>query len=178
MKKVNVVGLQPDPEGPQFGRVFKSSEWMKSQEFEHDHIKRVVKNMLVAGAGAAQVAGFAATLPGALGVEIAVGDVVDANGNCYEMDEVATVTLGAADPAQPRIDLIYAMLSIDAPAESRYVPFKRLLSSAEVEAGISYPPEQFFVATELHTVATINVRAGTPSGAPVAPALKDRKSVV
>jgi hypothetical protein len=97
MKKVYVLGAQPDPDGPEFGRVFKASVWMQDQEFSHDHTNRITKRLLMAGAANSMVAGFASTLPGALGVTIAVGDVVDANGIAYEMDEAATVTLDAAD---------------------------------------------------------------------------------
>jgi hypothetical protein len=169
-KKVCLLGVQPDPEGPPFGRVDDPVQLQKLQDYVHAHIEQIVKDLLVAGAVGAQVSGFAATLPGALGVMIAAGHVVDADGVSYELDDALLVTLAAADPANPRIDLIYATLAIDAPAETELVDFRQLRTLAELEAGAEpYVPTQLNVPTELHTAATIHVRAGNPAGSPAAP---------
>jgi hypothetical protein len=172
MKQVSVVKIQPDPDGPLFSRVMTSEDFMNSQEFAHDHITRVVKRLLVAGAAASQVAGLAATLVDHLKISIAAGDVFDANGVAYELDNAFQVTLDAADAALPRIDRIFATLSIDAPADTEFRPHRRLRTQAEFEANLEpYPPVQYDVPGELQTIVTINVRKGTPNASPVAPAL-------
>lgn len=172
MKKVIVVSVQPDPLGPAFGRVMDPNDFMKSQDFAHDHITQVVKNLLVAGAATAKVAGFAATLTGGLNVSVATGSVVDASGVTYETQSTPTaVALNAANPALPRIDLIFATLEIDTQALSEFRPFRRLRTQAELEAGTpEFPPAQFNQPTELHTRVTISVKTGVPNANPVAPA--------
>ena len=174
MKKVFIQLLQPDPEGPTFARMIATADQMAIQEFAHDHVTRVVKDMLVAGAEAAQVAGFAATLTEGLGVSIAAGNAIDENGVHYQLDAAVEKILGAADPANPRIDIIYGTLSVDAEAELELAPFRRRRTTAEIEAGLDpYPPTQYTVPTEKHTKLTVNVRAGVPAADPEAPALND-----
>jgi hypothetical protein len=172
MKKVFVLGVQPDPDGPVFGRVMDPNDFQKSQDFAHEHINQVVRDLLVAGAASAQAAGFAAALAGGLNVSIDVGAVVDALGESYESPTNATVVaLNAANPALPRIDLIYAALEIDTPTASEFRPFRRLRTQAELEAGTpEFPPAQFNQPTELHTRATIGVKTGVANANPVAPA--------
>ncbi len=172
MKKTYVVSIQPDVDGPIFGRVMDPLDFQKSQDMAHDHINRVVKNLLMSGAAAAQVDGFDATRTAALGVSIAPGDVVDPNGVSYELDAAAVVNMNAADQAHARIDLIYATLAIDVPSNSEFKPFRQLHTLGELEAGASpySGVSQFNEPTELHTSATIAVRAGVPGVNPAAPA--------
>lgn len=172
MKKIFIQHLQPDPEGPVFGRVIEPDDLMALQDNAHDHVTRVVNDMLVAGAEATQVAGFGATVTDGLGVEIAAGNAIDDNGIHYQLDAAIEKILGAADPANPRIDLIYGTLSIDAEVELELRPHRRLRTQAELEAQLEpYPPTQFNVPTEKHTKLTVNVRAGVPAADPEAPAL-------
>src|SRR6266481_5203949 len=107
-KKVFVVNVQPDPDGPTFGRVLDPNQMQLSQDFAHEHIEQITRDLLVAGANAAQVAGFLATLTAGLGVSIAAGAVVDENGHSYGLDDASVKVLAAADAVHPRIDLIYA----------------------------------------------------------------------
>lgn len=173
MKKVFVLGVQPDPEGPTFGRVMDPQDFQKSQDYAHAHVDQVVKNLLVAGAQSAQVAGFQATVAGGLNVSVATGAVVDAWGISYESPAAASVVaMAAAHQNLNRLDLIYASLEIDANANSEFRPYRQLRTQAELEAGLpSYLPTQFNQPTELHTRATIGVKTGVPSANPVAPAV-------
>jgi len=171
MKKVFVLGLQPDPDGPVFGRVMDPNDFQKSQDYAHDHTTQVVKTLLVAGTPSAQVAGFDATIAGGLNLNIGVGSALDAAGVSYETGSDPTaVALNPADPALPRIDLVYASLAIDTPALSEFRPFRRLRTQAELEAGTpEFPPAQFNQPTELHTRATIAVKTGVANAVPVEP---------
>lgn len=171
MKKTFVASIQPEPDGPIFGRVDDPVQLQNAQDYAHDHIIRVTKDLLVKGAAAPQVAGFAATLTGNLDLSIAAGNAIDPNGIHYQLDSAAALTLDAADVANPRIDLIYATLAEDAQALSENVLFRQLRTQEELEAGADpYVPTQYNQPTELHSTATIAVRKGTPAGAPVAPA--------
>ncbi len=170
MKKVYVVSVQPDPDGPVFGRVIDPNDFQKSQDFAHHHTEVITKDLLVAGADSEQVAGFLATETGGLNVSIAAGDVVDENGVQYEMADASVVTMADAHETLPRIDLIVATLAIDAAAETEYRPFRRLRTQTELDAGAEpYPIVQYNVPTELHTQATIAVKTGVPNADPVAP---------
>lgn len=170
-KKVYVLSVQPEEDGPVFGRVMDPTAIQSLQDYSHGHISQVVKDLLVAGAPGAQVAGFAATVAGGLDVSVATGAVVDANGISYESPDLASVvTLAAAHVTLPRIDLIVATLEVDAPAESELVAFRQLRTQTELEAGTDpYVPTQFNQPRELHTRATITVKTGVPNVAPAAP---------
>lgn len=173
-KKIYVVSVQPDPEGPVFGRVMDPTDFMTSQDFAHGHVEQITRDLLVAGAAGAQVAGFEAALTSGLSVEIAKGDAVDQNGICYETDEPdddpSLVTMTAAHVSLPRIDLIVATLAIDTPVGSEFNPFRRLRTQAELEAEVApYPPTQYETPTELHSRAVISVKTGVPNASPAAP---------
>lgn len=172
MKKVFVLSVQPDPEGPVFGRVMDPTDFQNSQDFSHQHIEQITRDLLVSGAPGAQVAGFQATVAGGLNVSVAKGTVVDPLGISYDSPDAASVvTVGAAHVSLPRIDLIVASLEIDAQANSEFRPFRQLRTQAELEAGVPpYLPNQFNQPTELHTRATITVKPGVPNAAPVPPA--------
>lgn len=174
-KKVFILSVQPELDGPTFGRVMDPEAIQRLQDYAHAHVSQVVKNLLVAGAAGAQVAGFAATVAGGLEVSVATGTVVDANGISYESpDDASVVTMAAAHVSLPRIDLIYATLEVDASAEVENVSFRQLRTQAELEAGDDpYVPTQFSQPTELHTRATIGVKTGVANASPTAPAVGD-----
>ncbi len=168
-RKVYVASVQPDPEGPVFGRVIDPNDIQNLQDYAHGHIDQIVKDLLVAGAPGAQVAGFAAAVAGGLNVAVGAGSVVDAAGLSYE-GEATEVTMQAAHVAQPRIDLIYATLAVDAAAGAEFKPFRRLRTQAELEAGTDpYVPTQYNQPTELRTTATIGVKTGVAAAVPAAP---------
>ena len=174
MKKVYIATVQPDVDGPVFGRNMNPLDFMKAQDFGHRHVEQITNDLLVAGAASAQVAGFAATLTAGLGVSIAKGDVVDQNGVCYETDQEGdgptVVAMAAAHVSLPRIDLIVATLSIDTPVLSEFESFRRLRTQAELDAALApYPPTQYEQATELHTRAVVSVKTGVPNASPAAP---------
>ena len=106
MKKVFIASVQPRLGWSVFGRNLNPLDFMKSQDFDHHHVEQITKDLLVAGAGSAQVAGFAATLTAGPGVSIAKGDVVDQNGVCYETDQAddgpSVVAMAAAHVSLPR----------------------------------------------------------------------------
>jgi hypothetical protein len=178
MKKVYIASVQPDVDGPVFGRNLNPADFMKAQDFDHRHVEQITKDLLVAGAASAQVAGFAATLTAGLGVSIAKGDVVDQNGVCYETDQEgdgpSVVAMAAAHVSLPRIDLIVATLSIDTPVLTEFESFRRLRTQAELDASLmAYPATQYETPTELHTRATIVVKTGVPNASPAAPVAGD-----
>jgi L-lactate utilization protein LutC len=173
MRKVFVTGVQPEPEGPIFGRVIDPVDIQKLQDYAHGHTEQITRDLLVAGAPGAQVAGFAAAVDGGLNVEVATGAVVDELGISYEgPDDATVVTMQAAHVALPRVDLIIATLAPETQALLEFKPFKQLRTQLELEAGGDpYVPTQYEVPTELHTRATISVKTGVPNAVPVAPAL-------
>lgn len=170
-KKTYVVAIQPNPpDGPVFGRVSDPTEFQTAQNFAHAHIETVTKDLLMTGALTPLVSGFTYGLSGGLKLTIQVGHVFDLDGFYYE-SEVTEVTHNAAHATLPRVDLVYALLEKDAPAKSEYRPFRQLRTQAELEAGVpDYTPTQVNTPTELHTRATVAVRAGVPDANPVAPA--------
>lgn len=170
-KKVFFRNLQPDPEGPIFGYVFDAAEFQKMQDNAHGHIEAVVKDLLMGGAAAAVVSGFAATPGSGFSINIAAGQAHATDGKTYSSDAV-TVALSTAHATLPRIDLIYATLAADVEAVTEFRPFRQLRTLSQLQANVPpYTPAPENVSTELHTRATVLVRAGTPNGSPVAPAL-------
>ena len=172
-KKVLIQQIQPVPAGPQFGRVSDPVQFQNSQIYSHQHIEGVVRDLLMAGAANPQTAGFDYTLAGNLKVSIASGQAISVAGLSYDTLPIAAaqiVTLAAAHPTLPRIDLIYALLETDAEAEIEFRPFVRLRTQEELVAGVpAYSPQQFNYPTEIQNRATIQIRAGTPGANPVAP---------
>lgn len=148
-----------------------------SQQYTHDHVNAAVRDFLMKGAGTAVVEGFDYALAGALSLSIAAGRAYDAAGIFYETITTppggpSVVTLEAADPANPRIDLVYVQLEAGVQAVPLTRTFRRLLTEAEVLAGHApYPPQPIERFAEEHAKATVRVRKGTPGAVPVAPAL-------
>lgn len=148
-----------------------------SQQYTHDHVNAAVRDFLMKGAGTAVVEGFDYALAGALSLSIAAGRAYDAAGLFYETITTppggpTVVTLEAADPANPRIDLVYVQLEAGVQAVPLTRTFRRLLTEAEVLAGHApYPPQPIERFAEEHAKATVRVRKGTPGAVPVAPAL-------
>lgn len=174
-KKVNIQEIQPTPNGPVYGRVAETAQFQNSQRYAHSHIERVVKDLLMAGAASTVVAGFDYALSGNLKVNLGAGQAITPAGLSHDTLPLGTsheVTLAAAHPALPRIDLIYALLETDAPAEVELRPYVRLRTQEELSARVPpYAPEQFNQPTESHTRAVILVRTGPPNDDPVAPAI-------
>jgi hypothetical protein len=159
----------------EYGRVVQPSEMMLIQTFAHEHIEAITRDLLMRSAANPLIAGFAYSLPGnSLDVEIAAGQAVDASGHSYETlppGDPITVTLAAAHPSLPRIDLIAAVLATDQDAADTLLPHRRLRTQLELEQGVpEYLPENFNVPTERRNTATITVHQGTPNANPVAPA--------
>lgn len=171
-KKVLVQQIQPVAGGPVFGEVSNPLDFQASQQFAHEHVEHITRDFLTGGATAAQIAGFDYTLAGGLNLSIAAGQSVTASGLSYEPDtSPSAIVMPAAHPSLPRIDLIVALLSTDAPANPQLRPFRRVRTQAELDSGVSpYSPSQYTQPTEIHNSATIAVRQGTAAASPVAPA--------
>lgn len=171
-KKSYVKIIQPIAGGPLYGQVSDPTDFVKGEQFSHEHIERITKDLLVAGATAPLVTGFARTLTSGLNFSLAAGHAIDLNGLSYETADAATpLSVAAAHPTLPRIDLVYATLEADAQAELEFRPFRRLLTQPELEANQDpYPPTQFNTPTELHTRASVAVRTGVAASSPTAPA--------
>ncbi|HEX8177839.1 MAG TPA: hypothetical protein VF543_22310 [Pyrinomonadaceae bacterium] len=171
----SLVQIYDNPEdGFEYGRVFKSSDFMKGQDYAHAHINSLARDYLLAGAPSARVAGFGYALAGGLSLTIHKGEAVDPNGLHYETFPAGAdvvVATPAADVANPRIDLIVAVLAADQGADILLLPHRRLLSELEIQAGVDPgDPQDFNVPTERRNTATIAVRPGVAGVAPVAPA--------
>lgn len=158
----------------EYGRVVKPSEMTDLQTFAHEHIEAITRDLLMLSAANPLVAGFNCNLPGNLNVQIAAGHVVDPSGQSYETlpaGDPATVTLAAAHPSLPRIDLIVVAFATDQDAADTLLPHRRLRTQLELEEGVpEYLPENFNVPTERRNTATIIVHQGMPNTSPAAPA--------
>jgi hypothetical protein len=171
-KKSYVKIIQPIAGGPLYGQVSDPTDFVKGEQYSHEHIEKITKDLLIAGATAPLVTGFARTLTSGLNFSIAAGHAIDLNGLSYETADAATpLSVAAAHPTLPRIDLVYATLEADAQAELEFRPFRRLLTQPELEANQDpYPPTQFNTPTELHTRASVAIRTGVAASSPAAPA--------
>jgi hypothetical protein len=173
-KKVYVLSVQPDPNGPVFGRLASPTDFQNSQNYAHSHIEEIVKDALLAGSTNPQVSGFNAAVGTGLTVAMQPGAAIDVDGTSYDSDySGATLTLqhAAADPSHARIDLIYATFEKDAPSLAQFVEFRELRTQAELEAGVNpYIPTQFNEPTELHTRSDLAVLTGVPASSPTVPA--------
>src|SRR5260370_40658044 len=173
-KKVYVLSVQPDPNGPVFGRLASPTDFQHSQDYAHAHIEGVVKDAVMAGSPSPAVSGFNAAVGTGLTVVMQPGTAYDVDGTSYDADySGTTLTLqhATADASHARIDLIYATFEKDAPALTTFVEFRELRTQAELEAGVNpYIPTQFNEPTELHTRADVAVLTGVPASSPTVPA--------
>jgi hypothetical protein len=164
---------QPDPLGPSFGRMADPADFMKSEQYAHEHAERVTREYLSKGETATKVGGFGLSLTTGMGLSIASGVAVTPAGLLYDANpEVATVlTLGAAHASLPRIDLVYATLATDAQVLPAFRPYRQIRSQSELAGGVQpYLPVNFNNPTETQNSVTVAVRAGTPASSPTAPA--------
>src|ERR1044072_8904592 len=130
----------------EYGRVVKPSEMLDLQTFAHKHIEAITRDLLMLSAATTRlVAVFNYSLPGTLNVQIAAAHVVDPSGQSYETlpaGDPATVTLAAAHPSLPRIDLIVVAFATDQDAADTLLPHRRLRTQLELEQGVpEYLPE-------------------------------------
>lgn len=166
--------LTQERAGYTLGRVVKATEMMSIQDYAHDHIEKVVRDLLMAGGANALTAGFDYTLTSGLGLSIGEGHAIDLAGhsfNTYPAGQPSLVASPQAHPSLPRIDLVYATLVTDQDTDDAPTPYRRLLSESELAAGQSpYPIEDDTVSTTRQNVAVVAVRQGTANASPVAPA--------
>lgn len=174
MRKVLVRVYDNPDDGREYGRVFKSSDLVKVQDYVRDHLRDIILNHLVRGTASALVSGYAYALNGALRLSITPGHVVDQAGEHYDtypVDENTIVEMPAAHVANPRIDLVVAVLAVDQDADYQVLPHRKLLTPLEIEAGVDPgDPVPFNVPTERRNTATVVVRQGVAAADPVAPA--------
>lgn len=160
--------------GIQYGRVFRSSDVLKIQDYSHEHIEELVRDLLLAGAPSARVAGFGYALAGGLELTISPGHAIDTLGrsfDTYPEDEDASAVMPAANVANPRIDLVVAVLAADVDGDNELLPHRRLLTQLEYENDVpEYDPQNINVPTTRKNTATIVVKQGVAQAVPVAPA--------
>jgi hypothetical protein len=172
MRKVNIE--QHEEAGVKYGYILSAEDLMLIQEFAHAHSTMLARDIAMLGAAGALVSGFDFALPGNLQVSIAAGHALGVDGLSHETlpeGEAAVVVLDAAHVSLPRFDLICARLDGEAATDDQFRPFRRLLETAEIEAGQDqYPPSRFNVPTKLDTMATVVVVKGVAAGVPAAPA--------
>lgn len=166
-KKVKIQVLNSS--GVQLGQKARSGDIMDLQNFAHSHLETITKDFLC---NARKTIGFNYTLGGGNTRQMTiqtVGRVYDENGLQYDLPQNTTVTFAASN-SQPRIDLVVATINNDVEAEQETIPFVRIRTQSELEAGTPpYVPVQSSQYTQLHNVASIRIVAGTPNASPVAP---------
>ena len=174
MSRKALVAIRTDA-GVTYGRVVKATEMMDIQDFAHSHVEHVVRDKLMRNATQAESAGFNYTLPGGMIVSVGEGHAIDVQGRSFDTlpaGVAAPVTISAAHVSLPRIDLIFATLIADQDEEPSALPFRRLLSTSELDSGADpYPITDENVNTRRDNVAVIGVRQGVPNASPPAPAL-------
>ena len=161
----------PDPGGPTYLRPADPTHIMLVQDFAHQHIEALARAALVGGATEPTVAGFGFTLMGGLNLTIAAGHAVDADGLSYEASDETEITLAPAHATQPRIDLVYALLTPNVETDNEFIFMKRQLTEEEAAQNPPpvYEPTQINVPTRLRNQAVIQVRQGVQAANPVAP---------
>lgn len=172
-RRVLVVALQPSPpSGPIYGQVSDPVDFMKSQQYAHEHVDKVTRDALMNGAAAAAVYGFDFTIGSGLSLSIAVGEVFGTDGTLYDTvpAQANVVSFAANSGPNPRIDLLVAVIAKDVDALPANKYFTQLRNEGEILAGTVYPWEQFNVNTERLNQVTLSVKQGTPASSPVAPA--------
>ncbi|MGA9774019.1 MAG: hypothetical protein WBV94_33620 [Blastocatellia bacterium] len=170
-KQVIVEAIQPDEDGPVFGKVSDPADFMKSQIFAHHHAEINARDFFIGKCATRAVVGFVLSLPGGMQLRVlAPGQVVDVDGKSYELiDSSVDLTLEGADTELSRIDIVVAVLEeVETADELR--PFQRLRTQDELDDAVAaYPPQQFNQPTEKHTRATIVVKTGEAAPQPVVP---------
>lgn len=171
-KQVNVETVMAN--GRPAGRYMMPPDFMKSQSFAHAHVEQMVGDMLLAGTPSPRVAGMNLTRTGGLGISVAAGRVYDpATGKSHEAEAATALVLAAAHAALARVDSVYAKLETDAAARIKFLPHVQLRTDDEKARNVPrFTEGDLEAATELHTRAVVQVRAGVPDAAPVAPALQ------
>lgn len=168
MSKQRVVE-RVEQNGIGYGQISRPLDFVKSQEYAHAHVERVTQDFLTQAE--AEVAGCNILLSTGLNFNVAVGRIYRA-GLQYE-SEIQNLSLAPAHEEFERIDLVVAVVTDNAPANTEFLAFQRLRTEQELNSNAAaYPPTQFQRATERHNVAAITVKTGDPSesGLPQAPA--------
>lgn len=150
-------------------------DFLKTQYFLEAGFRDFIKSILVAASTEPQVDGFLATLTAGLSISIAPGQAVDMEGDFYNSPDVATVVeLAAANPANPRIDMVVAKITANVPSQLEAgKKYRELLTYPEVAARVVPLESNHDVFTELWMNADIEVKQGVAAAIPVAPALDD-----
>lgn len=174
MRETIIDQIQPDEDGPVYGRVSNPADITKLQTFLHAHAEILARDFIIGSCAIVAVAGFELVFLGGMQVRVlAPGHILTADGKSYELIGAAYVdlTFSAADPDNPRIDTIIATIEeVDTALELR--PFVRLRTQDEYEDGVAaYTPQQFNEPTERHWRAVVSRKAGTPGEAPEPPTL-------
>ena len=159
-KKVLVEAITPVAGGPSFGRVTDPADFMRAQDHAHSHTEVIARDFIAGKAR--RISGFDYSLPGGLVFRVnGPGHIIDANGKSFEMEAaVADITLPTANAANPRIDLVYALIEENANAQEENRSFIQLGGTTTA---------QYNVPTEKHNRATVMVRVGAAEAAPVVP---------
>lgn len=174
-----LVDSYTDPDTDiQYGLRGSPVDFALAQVYTHDHVQQATRDFLMKNSASSLVEGFDYTLAGQLKLSIAAGRAYDAAGVFYETvtdpaGQPTVVTLDAADPAQPRIDLVYAVLEAEVQALPLTRMFRRVASEAELTANGGrnpYLPQPIERFSEEHARARILVRKGVAAAVPVAPA--------
>lgn len=158
--------------GNNFGQVSHPNDLMLAQEYLHRHINELTTDFLNSNR---QVAGFSFALGAGNAFTITInkpGRVYDADGVSYELLTNTTLNIAEADEDLPRLDVVVAVLDDEIDAELDLIPFVRLRTSEEFSEGVEpYPPQNINAPTEKHWRAVPQIKTGTPSATPTAPAL-------
>jgi hypothetical protein len=166
--------------GQSFGRKTRVEDITDVQDFAHAHVEQVTADFLTESR---VVAGFDFSFPASFTNSrditiLAPGRVYEANGKQYELPADTTITVPDADPAFSRIDSIVAVIEENVATAAEVLPFVRLRTQAELEAGANpFAPTQLNQVTQKHNRAVVQLRQGT-AGENIAPPVLNSNEVL
>ncbi len=160
--------------GNTYGQVNDPDDQLKGPQFVHERVSALTHDF-VNNSNQPEIKGFAYELGtgNAFNIDIqAPGRVYTQNGVSYDMADDVTLTFDPADPDNPRIDLVVAVITDEVNAEIDLIPFVRLRTVDEFAAEVGpYPPQNISAATELHWTAVVQIKTGTAAASPASPVL-------
>jgi len=140
-------------------------DFMRAQDYAHQHSTALARDLLVAGAPAPQVAGFNHSFAGGMTVNINVpGHIVTDSGKSFQLldpEDFVALTFAEADQANPRIDVVYALLI---EAEEMVDEFRSFRQAGQNAVQRNTPTERW-------NNALVQVKQGTAAAVPAPAAL-------
>ena len=149
-----------------FGRKARAQDFLDMQRFAHESTEQVTTDFL---ASERTVSGFDFAFADTGNTNtrnltiLAPGRVYEADGRQYELAANTPLTIAPADLQFSRIDLIVAVIEADFATTTETIPFVRVRTQTELEAGAAaFAPTQLQQPTRSVNRAVVQLRQGTP----------------